>query len=271
MFYQAEHIGTPEHFIIEKNCDFSFQPHIHQCFEVIILTNGTMNVTVDKKLYSLKEGDSIIIFPNQIHSLDSTESAHTLCIFSSDFVKFFKQKTQNKIPNDNKFTLEKHLVMLFEQLEDNDSEMFRKGVLYLICDAFHKQATYKNQDTDRHDLLYAIFTFVDKNFDSDCSLDVLSKESGYNYSYISRYFKNITGISFNTYVTNYRLNHACYLMKSDTISMLQCALSSGFVSLRTFNRCFKQHFGMTPTQYQDTITREQSEKISNVECTDHRI
>ena len=43
------------------------------------------------------------------------------------------------------------------------------------------------------------------------------------------------------------------------------------LSCAHFRRLFKAKTGMTPTQYQDTITREQSEKISNVECTDHRI
>lgn len=89
-----------------------------------------------------------MIFPNQIHALDSAESIHTLCIFSSNFVKFFEQKTKNKIPENNEFIFGKNLSELLEQLEENDSEMFRKGILYLICDAFDKGAIYKNQDID---------------------------------------------------------------------------------------------------------------------------
>ncbi len=104
-------------------------------------------------------------------------------------------------------------------------------------------------------MLYTIFTFVDKNFDNDCSLTDLAKEIGYNYSYLSRYFKNIVGVTFNEYVNNYRLNHACYLIKNNSVSILQCALESGFVSLRTFNRSFKQRFGITPTQYKNTIIK----------------
>ncbi|MEE0945204.1 MAG: AraC family transcriptional regulator [Acutalibacteraceae bacterium] len=256
MFYQVEHIGAPEHLVVEKNCDYSFPPHIHQCFEMITINEGTMNVTVDKRIYTLEKGESILIFPNQIHSLDSTQSTHTLCIFSSDYVKVFFRKTQNKIPENNKFVLGKELAVLFEQLETNESEIFRKGVLYLICDAFHNTATYKKQETDRDDLLYCIFAFVDKNFDGECSLSLLSKESGYNYSYISRYFKNVVGITFNEYVNNYRLNHACYLIKNNVESMLQCALDSGFVSLRTFNRSFKQRFKITPTQYKKMVASE---------------
>lgn len=255
MFYQAEHIGTPEHLVIEKNTNYSFPHHIHQCFEFITLLAGEMDVTVDANTYSLKKDDSILIFPNQIHSLSSAESKHALCIFSPDYVKLFSGKTQNKVPVNNRFRVSKELIALFEQLETNDSEMLRKGVLYLICDAFHRSAEYKHQEIDRRNLLFSIFAFVEKNFDGSCTLYDLASDIKYNYSYISRYFKEVVGISFNAYVTSYRLNHACYLIRNNTDSILKCALDSGFDSLRTFNRCFKNRFGLTPTEYKSLLSK----------------
>ena len=59
----------------------------------------------------------------------------------------------------------------------------------------------------------------------------------------------IVGISFNTYITHYRLSYACYLMENTEQTILQCAYNSGFTSLRNFNRCFKDHLKITPTQY----------------------
>lgn len=255
MFYQIEHISTPEHFVVEKNCNYSFPPHIHQCFEVITINEGAMNVTVDEKTYTLNKNESIFIFPNQIHSLDSTESMHTLCIFSPDFVKQFSGKTDEKIPENNKFILDDEMIKLFDKLEENNSDIFRKGVLYLICDSFNKQAVYRYQEKDKRNLLYTIFTFVDRNFDGNCSLSDLSNECGYNYSYISRYFKSVVGISYNEYVNNYRLNHSCYLIKNNSGSILKCALDSGFDSLRTFNRSFKERYGITPTEYKKLISK----------------
>ena len=253
MFYQFEHFGAPEHLVIEKNCNYSFPPHIHQCFEIITLTEGCMDVTVDSKIYTLKKDESIIIFPNQLHSLHSTKSKHILCIFSPELVRMFSGKIMNKTPQNNKFVFDKNLLLLFNQLGENESEMFRKGVLYLLCDTFDSQAIYKDQDMGRKDLLYKMFSFVSNNFDGDCSLAALSGEIGNNYSYLSRYFKNVVGISFNTYVNNYRLNHACYLLRNSTSSIINCALDSGFVSLRSFNRNFKERFGITPTEYRNNM------------------
>lgn len=249
MFYQYEHIGVPEYLTVEKNCNFSFPPHIHQCFEIIVLREGQMNVTIDGVLYELNKGEAVLVFPNQVHSLQSVESEHTLCIFSPEIVKAYSNKVLKKLPQNNKFIIDENMLSLFESLFENTTDVFRKGALYLICAAFDKNAEYKHQDAQNKSLLQKMFSFVDDNFDKDCSLRSLSGEIGYNYSYLSRYFKSAVGISFNTYVNNYRLNNACYLLKNSSDTVLQCAFNSGFMSLRTFNRDFRKNLGVTPLEY----------------------
>ncbi|MBO5019498.1 MAG: AraC family transcriptional regulator, partial [Clostridia bacterium] len=64
-----------------------------------------------------------------------------------------------------------------------------------------------------------------------------------------RFFKNMIGISFNRYVINYRLSHACYLLNNTDSSIINCAIDSGFYSIRTFNRNFKTQYGITPEEY----------------------
>ncbi len=251
MFYQLEHIGSLEHMTVEKNKDFSFPPHIHQCFEIIVLHSGSMNVTIDEKVYVLNAGDAVLIFPNQIHSLESENSEHTLCIFSPEIVKTFSRKTSEKTPKSNRLVLDENTLKLFYQLSEDCSEMFKKGVLYLICDIFEKNTQYTNTASCHKTLLHNIFFFVDNNFAGDCSLVSLADEVGYNYSYLSRYFKKAVGISFNNYVNNYRLNHACYLLRNSDDSIIHCAFDSGFVSLRSFNRNFKERFKISPVQYRN--------------------
>ncbi len=251
MFYELQHIGVPEYLKVEKNVNFSYPPHIHQCFEVILLKKGTMTVTIDGKEYTLSEKEAVIVFPNQIHSLHSLESEHALCIFSPEIVKMFSVKCVETVPENSKFVFNDTMRGLFEMLTDNTSKMFKKGVLYLICDAFDKNTTYKARESDKKDLLHRIFIFVDKNFNKNCSLNLLANQLGYNYSYLSRYFRKIVGISFNAYVKNYRLNHACYLLKNTKSSVMQCALDSGFETIRSFNRDFKEYFKTTPNEYRN--------------------
>ena len=84
----------------------------------------------------------------------------------------------------------------------------------MVCAVFDEGAEYGKKNTDEKSLLQQTFEFVMNEFDSDCLLKTLAARLGYNYSYLSRYFKNAVGMSFNSYVNTYRLNNACYLLRN---------------------------------------------------------
>lgn len=248
MFYQYNHLGSPDYLKIEQNRNFSFPSHLHQCFEIIIILSGKMNIIIDGTEYTLKKGEASLIFPNQIHELKSVESEHVLCIFSPGLVQAYATKVTNKVPKNNKFRPNDYLVEQLEKL-DGASLVTKKGVLYSLCGQFDASAEYIAKKTDSQKLLHKIFSFVENNFADRCSLSKLADITRYDYSYLSRYFKKNIGISFNSYVTHYRLSHACYLLENTTQSIAQCAFESGFSSLRSFNRTFKENLKMTPIQY----------------------
>lgn len=254
MFYELTHLGSPDYLKIEKGSNFSFQSHLHQCFEVIILLSGEMTITVDAKKFFLKEKEALLIFPNQIHSLESNASRHILCIFSPQLVQAYTSKVVGKVPVNNKFQPDEYLINMLDSMENASSSALKKGVLYSLCGQFDETADYETKQIDNKDLLNKIFSFVEENFRNDCSLMNLSKATGYDYSYLSRYFKKMIGISFNSYITNHRLSHACYLMENTTLPIIQCAYDSGFTSLRSFNRSFKENFKITPTQYRKNLS-----------------
>ena len=134
-------------------------------------------------------------------------------------------------------------------MEADSSVIEKKGVLYSLCGQFDKNAAYIPRQSDNQKLLHKIFSFVEREFKGDCTLKKLAETTAYEYSYLSRTFRKTVGISFNTYVNHYRLSHACYLMENSDASILQCSLDSGYTSLRSFNRNFKEHFGITPAEF----------------------
>ena len=234
MFYEYNHLGSPDYLKIEKNNNFSFPSHLHQCFEIIIILSGEMEITIDGKKHTLKKGEASLIFPNQIHELKSQKSEHVLCIFSPRLVQAYATKITDKI--------------------DAASPTLKKGILYSLCGRFDECAEYTTKKTDQKNLIHKIFSFVENNFSGNCSLVKLSQITTYDYSYLSRYFKKNIGISFNSYVTHYRLSHACYLLENTTQSIAECAFESGFSSLRSFNRAFKENIKKSPKQYRKNIS-----------------
>ena len=127
--------------------------------------------------------------------------------------------------------------------------------MYSLCAAFDRNAAYTERKQTRDDMLGAIFHFVETEFQNDCSLMRLSKMVGHEYSSLSRYFSKAVGISYNTYVRNYRLSHACYLLTNTENTVLECALDSGYTNARSFNRHFLALYGITPSEYRSRRER----------------
>jgi len=253
MFYQTQHSFNADGVKFESNIDYNFPAHLHNNFELINVKTGEMKVTVDKITYTVKAGESLLVFPNQVHEFATpNHSSHFLCIFSPKLVQAYSSSFLDKLPVSNVFKLDEFYIQKLEELKDDYSIIAMKGILYSICGIFDKTAKYKPKGEDKDKLLFKIFTFVDLNFAGECSLAELAEYTSYHYVYLSKYFKSCVGISYTDYVNRYRINEACYLFRNNPKqTILQTALDCGFDSLRTFNRNFKRIMGMTPSQYQE--------------------
>lgn len=254
MFYQLSHLGTSDYFKREDGENFSYPPHLHQCFELILVTDGYMKITIDGKEYALKENQAVFIFPNQLHSMTSVKSKHTLFIFAPQYIQAYWTEKNDCIPDNNQITLDTYTIQHLTNLSSESSKLEIKGTFYNVCALFDKEATYQRISSDRQTLLFKILSYIEKNFQSDCSLGALTSSVGYNAEYVSRFFKKKMNISYNQYINIRRLNHAAHLLRNSNETTINCALESGYTSLRTFNRNFKLYYGITPNEYR-TMTR----------------
>ena len=255
MFYQLIHPASSDYFLMEWGTNFNFPHHMHQCFEFIVSLEGEMTVLIGTTEYKISEGEAVLIFPNQIHALSSTSNKHMLCIFSPKLVATYYTKVAKKLPVINKFYPPQALVNAFKSLDGNTPFFQKKGYLYLLCDAFDANTKYIDGNQDHNNLLEKILEFIEMNYKENCSLKDLSASIGYNYVYLSRYFKKIVNMSFNSYVNLYRLNHACYLLNNSDNNILNIAIESGYKSVRSFNRNFKNHFGISPNEYSKNFSK----------------
>lgn len=249
MFYEFIHKATPDYFITASGGRLEFPAHIHECFELIVVTKGELKMMLDKAIVTIKKGEGVLIFPNLIHSMLPNDCEFFINIFSPFLVTAFYSKVSDLIPDNFLFKMPEHLLNILRSLGKNSSKLAKKGFLYLLCDHFNQGRNYIKQKNDQKNVLGSIFKFIENNYNGDCTLKSLSKHLGYEYTYLSRIFKEYVGISFNNYVNFYRLNNACYLFENTKQSITDCAHESGYTSVRSFNRNFKNQFGVTPSEY----------------------
>lgn len=98
-------------------------------------------------------------------------------------------------------------------------------------------------------MIDVIDLYIKKNDSESLSLSRLSKESGYSEFYISKKFKEISGMQFRDYLRYRRLAFALKELRDTENGILDIALRYGFSSHEAFTRSFKEAYGITPSEY----------------------
>ena len=232
-------------------------PHIHPHLELIYLLEGSSEAIVDNKNFLIEKGDLFLSFPNQIHSYhDYTPIKGNLIIFTpdsfSDLKKLFQTKTPDSpiIKSDRLGPDISQIMKTILQKNNTDSpydKLTAKGYLLALLGELLPLMTLRNAPADE-DSIKKILTYCSEHYTEPISLDILSKELHLNKYYISHIIKERIDMGFVDFLNRLRLEHACNLLKKDE-NITDVALSSGFPSIRTFNRVFAQNMGMPPRDY----------------------
>ncbi len=88
--------------------------------------------------------------------------------------------------------------------------------------------------------------------DPECSLSILATKINTNKTYLSLAINQIGTTTFNSLINNYRIKQVLEDIKNNsqnkkTLKMIY--LDAGFIQQSTFNRIFKEHTNLTPTEY----------------------
>ena len=103
------------------------------------------------------------------------------------------------------------------------------------------------------DKFNALFSYIDKHYTDDISLDFVAEMTGYSKFYFTRLFKKYAGTTFFDYLCYKRIRAAEELLINPSLSITDVAIMSGFPSISTFNRLFKQKKNCTPTEYRELM------------------
>ncbi len=98
-------------------------------------------------------------------------------------------------------------------------------------------------------IIEEIDTCIKKHNDEALTLEHLAGRLGYSEFYISRKFREISGMQFRDYLRYRRLAFALKELRDTKNGILEIALDYGFSSHEAFTRAFKEAYGITPSDY----------------------
>ena len=91
--------------------------------------------------------------------------------------------------------------------------------------------------------------FIHANFQRPINVSEIAQHTGITARHLNRLFKQYVGISINQTLRDTRLTEAFRILSSHNIpSIKEVAYRTGFASPSYFTQCFKQQYGILPTE-----------------------
>ena len=125
------------------------------------------------------------------------------------------------------------------------------GYLYLFIAALMRETSESRPHSTSSSSQYVLnaIKYIQFNYSHDISIDDVAKSVGVSRSHLYRVFMLNVGKSPIDYLTEYRVNEACKLLRSGTLSIAEVAASVGFLDQFYFSRVFKRAKGVPPSKY----------------------
>ncbi|MCD5001901.1 AraC family transcriptional regulator [Enterococcus saccharolyticus] len=113
-------------------------------------------------------------------------------------------------------------------------------------------AVQRNPKNQESKLQKDIFVYLDANYAShEFSLESVAEEFDVSISYLSRFIKKESGMTFSKYVQEKRLAKIKKELRETDQPIKEIILNAGYYDVSNYTRKFKQIVGMTPGQYRN--------------------
>ena len=247
---------------------WQYELHNHSAVEVLLTLEGTVTYIVRDKVYEVRKGEILIVPPDTLHELSMGEG-------SSRYLYLFEPEAILNMRDIN--AMSEHFHRVFHLRDGSDAHVRIRELLLKIQGVYEKheqmwnalcysyflriytvlgqrylsgvRSRPKAEHSVDSEVVNAAMTYINSHYKEDLSLEDVSGFAGFSRYYFSRSFKKHTGSSFKDYLIQKRLQVAMDLLIQTNMQMKDVAQESGFGSVATFNRVFRENKGCTPTQY----------------------
>ena len=273
MLYQVNATGTIDpriemHYRFHQKIDPSQYPQVHDFYEIMLVTDGKMEMEINHETELAGTGALFLIRPGDVHNRKAVGACSYINLaFPAEVVeKMFRYlnipEMKQRIlglprPPRTKLTagetlllkarLEKLNLLPLKQPHVICMELRRlmldvmlqyflpafSSPVHMSCPGWLEKLAEKLEHPDYF----------------SCSLEELASMSGCSREHLCRSFKKYLGVSPSAYLNAKRLNYAANLLLHSDQKVIDVAYASGFQSLSRFYHAFKKEFGVSPLQY----------------------
>ena len=115
---------------------------------------------------------------------------------------------------------------------------------------YEKEETQPSLSANDRKFIDKVMETIEKHLDNgDLMVEDIANEVNMSRSVFFKKLKTLTGLSPVEFLREIRMKRAAQLIETDEYNMAQIAYMVGLNDSHYFSKCFKQQYGMTPTEY----------------------
>ncbi|MBR6968543.1 MAG: helix-turn-helix domain-containing protein [Ruminococcus sp.] len=271
--FETVEYDTKKYAMLYDNVETEPYPvHWHNAVELIMPLKNEYSVTISDIEYTVPENDVLIVPPGELHSMPAMPGRRLIfqcdnCILGEvpalePVMRSMHAPVLINADLDKELhVLAKKTMLDIHALYNSNSELADVKIYMKVIELFMALREYQleqqkivmdcdDEKIDEYSEKFGtVLKYIDTNYMYDISLEQLADVAGYSKYHFSRIFKQYNSMSYLQYINARRTKAAELLLLDPNIPITDVAMRSGFKSLTTFNRIFKEIKHCTPTDF----------------------
>ena len=259
----------------------AFYHHSHTRFEITVVDDGCGRYTTPSGTLDMLPGDIFVFASNEQHYISEVGDAglsitnlhfEPRYLIESgeeggipqhpDFCFSHAPDFKNRIPAVKAGVLRELLYHIAAELVDMPTgyTLSVRSLLHLMLLDLIRTHGYAalTPPAGQFGSMLRAMAYIDAEYCTAITLRDIAAAAGLTPNYFSALFKQLNGVSPWEYITAKRIEKAVSVITDPAFegTMLSVACTCGFNNTANFNKAFRKHIGMTPSQYKKIGNKE---------------
>jgi AraC-like DNA-binding protein len=258
--------------------------HFHEDFELIYISKGTGIGIVGDNISNFRPPMLVLSgqwLPHVWKNDESHDSGGSVNVIILKFTRLFNNQDIFSIPEFSNIaemlgrgqrgisfgrkTISK-VKDLMEEIPDHSNALSMITMLNILH-ILSESKDYKLMATPEFTLpitlygenrLNRIINYISENYHKPIDLESLANEAAMTRSSVCRFFKSRTNKTIFQFINEFRIGKACQLLIDGNHSISEICFNTGFNSISSFNRVFKNYKKVSPGEFKKHYTKLRS-------------
>lgn len=228
-----------------------YPPMFHTHAELIYVSRGSIQTTVDGENHTLSAGELCVLFPYLTHTYGASPEAEGLILLFDPGVTAFTNTLLTKRPTHH-YTDGRFLAPLLDRavtMLKNENPKTATGYLNAILGELLEVLPLEDAPDATGNMAIRVLEYCADHFQRPITLKTVADALFISQSYVSKIFSHKLRYSFREYINALRIDQAKRLLQETDQPITDVIFACGFNNQSSFNRVFRKLCGVSPKDY----------------------